>query len=526
MKSYSKVFFAPRVGERMLIIVLVSLGCFAGRATALELPSIFSDHMVIQADQEVAVWGRAAPGSGVTVALGSEVSASAVADETSGKWRVNLPPVPAGGPHEMVLTAGEKTVRIADVLVGEVWLASGQSNMSWTMSQLRLSEEEHQAADFPEIRMFTARQTYSDEPLENAPGEWRIFHPDNAGRFSAVAYYFGRELYRGTKTPVGLVVSAYGGSTAEAWMSEASLRSNPDFAPILERLGPAEAAYPSNLKAFEQQTEEWRAAVEAARAAGDRIPRQPRQPQSLHRHKWPIGLYNGMLLPISSYSIRGVIWYQGESNAGRAHQYEALFPGLIANWRDLLEEEHLPFIYVQLANFRARADEPGESTWAELREAQRKALSVPNTAMAVAIDVGEAGDIHPKNKWDVGHRLAVAALATVYGHDIPYSGPMFKSMEIRDGTVRVAFDHVYDGLTIEGDRLEGFSLAGEDRKFAWAEAVIDGDEVVLQSSAIPDPVAVRYGWADNPSCNLYNSANLPASPFRSDDWPGITVGEL
>ena len=302
------------------------------------------------------------------------------------------------------------------------------------------------------------------------------------------------------------------------------LESDPDFAPILKRYDDAVSRYPQARKEYEQKLAEWKQAVEKAKAEGTNPPRRPGAPFGPGSPYEPAGLYNAMIAPLIPYGIQGAIWYQGESNAGRAYQYRKLFPDMIKNWRQDWGEGQFPFLFVQLANFMKTRPEPGDSAWAELREAQLMTLSLPNTGMAVIIDIGEADDIHPKNKQDVGKRLALWALAKTYGKDIVYSGPIYKSMKVDDGKIILSFDHVGGGLIAKGDeQLKGFAIAGADRKFVWADAKIEGDTVVVSSENVSEPVAVRYAWADNPVCNLYNKEDLPASPFRTDDWPGVTA---
>ncbi len=378
---------------------------------------------------------------------------------------------------------GTNRIVFANVLVGEVWVCSGQSNMAFGLSQADNAEAELTAADYPSIRLFTVKRSTSARRLKDISGEWYSCTSKSAASFSAVAYFFGRELHNTLNVPIGLIHSSWGGSTAEAWMSLATLRTDPGFEPIVRR---------------------WYSAKEP-----------------IHHH--PANLYNAMIAPLMPYAIRGAIWYQGESNAGRAYQYRTLFPALICDWRGAWRQGDFPFYYVQLANFRQRKDSPGESAWAELCEAQLMTLNLPNTGMAVINDIGAANNIHPTNKQDVGHRLALNALAKTYGRDVPYSGPVYDSMTVEDSAIRLHFKHTDGGLIAKGGELESFAIAGEDRNFVWANAVIDGETVVVSSPAVPDPVAVRYAWADNPQATLYNDAGLPASLFRTDNWPGLTV---
>jgi len=339
-----------------------------------------------------------------------------------------------------------------------------------------------------------------------------------------VAYFFGRELHKELNVPVGLIHTSWGGTPAEAWTRREVLEADADFAPILKRYDDAVAKYPQAMEQYKQKLAEWKQAVEKAKAEGKKPPRRPRAPFGPGNPHAPAGLYNAMIAPLIPYGIQGAIWYQGESNAGRAYQYRTLFPAMIKNWRDDWGRGKFSFLFVQLANFMKTKPEPDESAWAELREAQSMTLALPNTGMAVIIDIGDAVDIHPKNKQDVGKRLALWPLAGIYGKKLVYSGPIYKSMKADGNSIILSFDHAGGGLVAKGDgQLKGFSIAGADRKFVWADAKIEGNTVVVSSEKVSDPVAVRYAWADNPVCNLYNKEGLPATPFRTDDWPGVTV---
>lgn len=350
--------------------------------------------------------------------------------------------------------------------------------------------------------------------------------PETVAGFSAVAYYFGRELHQRRGIPVGLIHTSWGGTTAEAWTSRATLEANPKFAPILTRWDEMMANYPQAQAQYEKDFAAWEQERDRAKAEGREAPNRPRSPTGPDNPNRPANLYNGMIAPLLPYAIKGAIWYQGESNAGRAYQYRSLFPTMIENWRADWGQGDFPFIFVQLANYRERKPEPDESDWAELREAQSMTLSLPNTGMAVTIDIGEANDIHPKNKQEVGRRLWYAAERVAYNNrGAEETGPVFESVIFRDGEARVTFDNARRGLmTLNGAPVNGFAIAGPDYKFVWAEARITGDdEVTVSSPSVPNPAAVRYGWADNPDCTLYSGAGLPASPFRTDSRPGVTI---
>lgn len=486
----------------------------------VELPSLISDHMILQRGVPVSIWGTAEPGEQITVTFRRQ-RLSTTAD-ANGYWRVQLDPMDAGGPFEMSIT-GRNTIVVKDVLVGEVWVCSGQSNMVWPVARSMNAQEEITAANYPQIRLFKVRNKMSEKPLEDVEGVWQVCSPQTVGGFSGVGYFFAREIHKALGVPVGMIQSAWGGTPAEAWTSHEALASDPQLRIILERWDKILANYPQALKRYEERLRKWREEAEKARSEGRRPPRRPRPPLGPNHPHRPSVLFNAMIAPLTHYTIRGVIWYQGESNVRRAYEYRRLFKTMIQDWRRAWGLGDFPFLFVQLANFLQVKPEPSESAWAELREAQLMALELPNTGMAVAIDIGEANDIHPRNKQDVGKRLALVARAIVYGEKITYSGPIYDRMKIEGNCIRIWFKHVNGGLVAKGGELKGFAIAGPNRKFVWATAKIEGDTVVVSSPQVPNPVAVRYAWADNPVCNLYNKAGLPASPFRTDDWPGITA---
>lgn len=622
---------------------------------------VFGDHMVLQRGQPVPVWGRAAPGAGVSVSF-REHSLSTSAD-ADGRWRVDLPSLSLGEPGELLITAGEETIAYRDVLVGDVWLCGGQSNMAWTLNRSGNGAAEAATADFPEIRLLQVRQRFSAAPLDEVEAVWSICSPESAATFSAVGYFFGRELHRELKIPIGLVSASRGGTTAEAWMPRDALLAYPDLLAKADaeaaRIADAEAyaALQLEIESFDRRMDELQASLpapdgyefdpdaalegaqdidpgvnflaetdgvahvrrvftldpERANAPGARLhlgrvndfdvtwingvkigagtPAERMEPrgylipdgllragenvvliQLIDRNRtasfgggidspflaWPAAddlplpgpwrwrlahdagkrpvslvdsarntgtlFYNGMIAPLAPIALRGVIWYQGESNTARAGEYSRLFPDLVLSWRATFQREDLPFLFVQLPNYRARADAPVESDWAELREAQRLSLSVPHTAMAVTIDLGEADDIHPSNKRDVGLRLARLALARTYGVEspLPHAGPLPLGVAVEGNRIRIRFANAEGGLkTIDGEAPTSFSLAGEDGVFRWAEARIDGEEVIVFHPETRTPKFVRYAWADNPAVNLVNRAGLPASPFEKE----VTVHE-
>ena len=631
-----------------LVAVLVS------SAIAQERPflhPLFTDSMVLQRDAAVPIWGWTRPGTEVKVGMAGK-SAAAVAG-ADGKWLVRLGPFRAGGPHKIEVS-GPKAVTVKDVLVGDVWICSGQSNMEMGMGGVNHAAEEISRASFPGIRLFTVAKRVAMEPESVPGGQWSACSPETVGGFSAVGYFFGRHLHEQLKVPVGLIHTSWGGTVAEAWTSAEALETMPDFRPTVEQFEQMVAEINKGKDNFDAVFTEWwkkndpgtrdgwadpafsaagwkqmnlpqlweeaglpnydgivwfRKEVDvptawAGRDAalhlgpiddidttwlnGEKVggleqytePRDYRVPEKLlktgknliavrvldtgggggiygrpedmrlevqgekpislagpwvYRESVPMAklppvphrvennpntvtvLYNGMIAPLVPFGIKGAIWYQGESNAGRARQYRVLLETMIKDWRSRFGAGDFPFFIVQLANFMGTDPEPVDSAWAELREAQfLVSRDAPKAGLAVAIDIGDAADIHPRNKQDVGRRLALAALAVAHGQGIEYSGPVYSSMEKEGGKIRLKFGHLGGGLVVKGEKLQGFAIAGEDRRFVWADATIDGDTVVVSSPKVEKPAAVRYAWANNPVCNLYNKAGLPAVPFRTD----------
>lgn len=486
----------------------------------VRLPKIFCDNLVLQMGSRLPVWGWADPGEKVTVWLGSQ-RAQTVAD-ARGRWQVELEPVAAGGPLDFSVAAGNM-IRLKNVVAGEVWVAGGQSNMAMQVSGSKNAGEEIVAADYPDIRLFQVWARKAASPLEDleprpenaqAVYSWTPASSETVGRFTAVGYYFARELHNRLGVAVGIISSNWGGTTAEAWTSRETLTGNPALVSILENW----PDYNNDESWLAEQYAKFAEELRKARAEGKEEPLYFNQPSVL---------FNGMIAPLVPFAIRGVIWYQGESNVFRANQYRDLFPAMIHDWRARWGRGDFPFLFVQLANFEAGAG----SRWPELREAQLRTLELPNTGMAVATDIGEANDIHPRNKQEVGVRLARAARALVYREKIAYSGPVYESLKVEGSRVRISFQHTGQGLIAgRGDaELKGFTVAGADKIFRPAQAIIEGTEVVVASAEVSAPVALRYAWRDNPEeANLYSltqdGAQLPASPFRTDDWPGLTDG--
>jgi sialate O-acetylesterase len=488
----------------------------------VKVSPLFSDHMVLQQGIDAPVWGTADAGEEVTVIVGdAKVSATAAAD---GKWMVKLSGLPIT-PSTGMTIKGKNEIRINDVAVGEVWIASGQSNMEWQAKNGSITPEETKSADHPGLRVFTVQKAIKTEPTTELKGKWELCTPETVGNFTAVGYYFGRELNGALKQPVGIIHTSWGGTPAEAWTDAASLKSKPELAYLAERPAQYAEQYPTMKAKYEQDLAKFNEDVAKAKADGKPEPRnRPRPPMEPGKNpNDPTVLYNGMIAPLVPYGVKGAIWYQGESNAGRAYQYRTLLPTMIEGWRKAFGRQ-FNFGIVSLANFQAVQDQPGESDWAELREAQTMTANMRGNGQAIAIDIGDAKDIHPRNKEDVGKRLAAWALADVYEQqNVVGSGPVFEAMSVDGSMARLTFKHAQGGLMAKGDTVKGFAIAGEDRKWVWADAKIDGGAVIVSSPEVSKPVAVRYAWANNPVCNLYNKAGLPAVPFRTDDWKGITA---
>ncbi len=493
------------------LLVAVMLLATAGGATAdIQLPNIFSNSMVLQRDQKNRVWGHADAGEKVTVTIGNQ-SHRAVTDN-DGNWHVMLAPLSVGEPLTLTVK-GKNEISFEDVLVGEVWICSGQSNMAMSVNSSNDADLERAAADFPQIRMINFPRVGTQHPVWTHNGSsWMVCTPETVGQFSAVGYFFGRQLHQTIDVPIGLINNAWGGSACEAWVNRSLLKADPAYQPMLERWGAMQTSY-DVLKAKPSLED-----GEKKQLAGFQ-----RQLSGNHN---PSNIYNGVLKSHLGYGIRGAIWYQGESNAGRAYQYRDLFPLMISNWRDEWDQGNFPFYWVQLADFRNESTDPGESSWAELREAQTMTMDkLDNTGEAVIIDTGEGYDIHPKDKQTVGRRLARWALARQYGVNIPCQSPRYNSMEASGNMITLTFDHLLNGWRpFDVREARGFAIAGEDKKFVWADAKILKDgRVQVSSKDVAAPVAVRYGWAENPVLNMFNNSGLPLTPFRTDDWPGVTV---
>jgi len=680
--------------KRVLLLTLLCLPCAAPLYADVKVPSIISDHMVLQRSARTPIWGTAAPGEEVRVALGS-VSGQTRAG-ADGKWRVNLDLEKADqGPLKLTVH-GTNEVAVSDVVVGDVWLASGQSNMEFPLSRTAGAAEEIARSANPMFRQFLVKINGAPKPLDDCEGKWEAASPEASGRFTAIGYFFGKTIQQKRNIPVGLINASYGGSLVEAWISPAGFDQDKELKAAKEKMCGEAESYPQRLKDFTAQYHAWaakyaredHASPDAQQFAAPNIPLEGWKPVTLpgslskanlpdsgaiwlrktvtippgmanmymplrlsaprdfdtvylngvkvgettpeastsanfeatsnndRRYDVPgnqvkageatiairlyspggdagvgndrsnlyasglklngewlakpeaelpplsaeakaaypqrpltppqsramaTALFNAMIHPIVPYGIKGVIWYQGESNAGRGFQYRTAFQMLIQDWRAQWQQGEVPFYFCQLPNFMAKQTAPGNSGWAELREAQSMALKLPNTGQAVLIDLGEEGDVHPRNKTEAGERLAQVALAKTYGQPVAWAGPVYRSMQIEGGKIRLRLESA-QGLTARalpttyqpksgdpatkplvlnspGSELQGFTVCGSDRKFVWANAKIEGDSILVWAPEVASPVAVRYAWADNPTCNLYNKAGLPAAPFRTDDFP-------
>ena len=500
--------------------IFMLMGLAAARAD-VRLPAIFSDHAVLQRSEKVPIWGWAEAGEEVRVSLGA-VSARTTADER-GKWRVALDLSKADAAPMELLVHGKNEVKVADVIVGEVWLCVGQSNMEMKLGATLDANEVIARTHNPLLRHFKVERKAVASPVEDVVGKWVIAEGRGLTEFSGVGFYFGQSLQTDLKVPVGLIHSSWGGSLAEAWMSPEAFASD------------------AGLK---ERAKEMLARVDATAKPDESADAKATQ-KAIPPNKSPSSLFNGMLVPIIPYAIKGAIWYQGESNVGTGQGdiYPKLLAAMIVDWRKRWEIADLPLYICQLANFQAKPASPSlASLWAEFREGQTKFLDTPQTGQAILIDIGEEGTVHPRNKKDVGERLARIALARNYGQDVVCSGPVFQSSTVEIDKIRLKFAHAHGGLITKmlpatyqpksidpktvplvrnspQSEIEGFVICGDDRKWVWADAKVDGETVLVWSPQVPNPVAVRYAWANNPTCNLYNGTGLPAGPFRTDNFP-------
>ncbi len=484
------------------ITLLLALFMMAGEGhTKVKLPLLFNEGMVLQRDQKIPVWGWADPAEQVKITFNDKTYTTVAGKDST--WSVSMKAMKAGGPYTITVSGRTNTIAIKDILMGDVWVCSGQSNMEFTLSGSKaLYQTEIANSTNANIRHFYVNRVISFTPLEQviSPG-WRSANPKTVLSFSAVAYFFAKAIYEKYQVPIGLIHASWGGTPIQAWMNKESLK---EFTEIKKSAEFMEANY-EKIKAAE-------------------LEKSPTtKPRSFQG--FPTALFNGMIAPLTAYGIKGVLWYQGETDTKRSFEYQKLLPAMIKGWRSQWKQEKLPFIYVQLPNFGSVNTSPTESGWAELREAQAMALSLPETGMAITLDIGEKGNIHPLNKADVGKRLALVAQHVVYKAPIVYSGPLYKEMQIKGNKIIISFSNLGRGLqTKDGENLKNFAIAAADQKFVWAKAKIEGNKIVVWSDEISLPAAVRYAWADSPEgINLYNKEGLPAAGFRTDNWPGITV---
>lgn len=550
--------------SRLLSALASILAAAAAVHADVKMPAIFGDHMVLQRDTSVPVWGWADAGETVTVTVTAGAAKATTTTAADGKWMVKLDQLKASAQPIELTVAGKNTVKFTDVLVGDVWVCSGQSNMEFPLSRAHDVDTALPKANYPQIRLFMVTRKVAFEPQTDCTGKWVVCTPSTAKGFSAVGYFFARDLHEKLGVPMGMIGTYWGGTPIQAWTSLDALAVEPTGKYWAQEFENIKAKLPELADKYQKETlpkwqtaydawkkevnepyqaalKEWATAAQTAKAAGQPEPPKPQLAKSQpYRPDSPLQspntstvLNNGMIAPIVPYAIKGAIWYQGESNSWAPAQYRKLFPDMITGWRKSWNQGDFPFLFVQLANFMARADQPTDTNWALLREAQSMTLSLPNTGQAVIIDIGQGNDIHPRNKTDVGARLALAARRVAYGEqNLVYSGPTYDAMKVEGDHVRLTFTNIGSGLTIAGApatdvaippaaparELKGFAVAGADQKFVWAQARIDGSAIIVQSDQVKEPVAVRYGWADNPEVNLYNKEGLPASPFRTDDW--------
>jgi len=508
----------------IILSCLVWLLSFSLNAQDLKLGELFNEGAVLQRNAKVVVWGTAAPATNVTVSIQGKQFQSK--SDKTGKWSIDLNALKEGGPYELNVTSANEAVKLKEIYVGEVWIAGGQSNMGFMLQNAVGGKEEVANATNKNIHFvmvpykpYEGYKTKGDMNWHTATNE------NNVAEMSAVAYYFAKDLQKKLNVPVGVICCYKGGSGAETWMTREWLLKDPETSPIVENYerylsNMGKQKYEELFSNYQEETKAYRDLVKA----GNTKAVAPKEPMGEKHFNRPYGLYHTMLERCIPYSVKGAIWYQGEHNSGRAEQYRTLFPALIAEWRNDFKNPDMPFLFVQLANY-ANADATGRPIWPEQREAQLMTWQkVPHTGMAVTMDVGEKTTIHPPRKEQVGKRLALIAFNTVYGFDIPYSGPVYKNVEFKGNQAVLSFDFVYGGLKVDSE-LQGFSICGNDKNFIPAKAEIKGNQIVVYAEGVSKPVAVRYGWANWSEGNLFNSADLPATPFRTDSFPMLTAGK-
>ena len=501
---------------KLTLLGALLLGAAQAALANVRLPAIFSDHMVLQRDAPVSVWGWADAGERVTVSIAGQTKTTQAGAD--GRWMLKLDKLKACDTPQQLVVKGVNTITLNDVLVGEVWLGSGQSNMAMTVNRAKDYAQEQVAANFPLVRMFKEESGTAKTAQADGKGQWVLCAPETVGAFSATLYFFGREIHQKLNVPVGLINSSVGGTPIESWISPEAQHASKELTPFFEAISkPGTDAVSEAAKAkYERDLAAWDEAAKKARGANQKAPRKPRNPAAASVRKADVGgLYNGKIAPLIPYAIRGALWYQGEANTNppKPPFYQHQLPLLVKDWRARWGY-NFPFAWVQLPNFNA----PGRD-WPLVREAMLKSLKVPQTGMAITIDIGDPGNIHPTNKQEVGRRLSLWALGEVYGQKgVATSGPIPAGQKIRGGEVVLSFKHTDAGLVAKGGELKGFAIAGVDKQWLNASAKIVGDTVVVSHPGVKKPVAARYAWADNPDCNLFKGAGLSASPFRTDNW--------
>ncbi len=508
--------------------LLLALGLVLASAlrAELKLPAIIGDHMVLQQKLSNPIWGWDAPGTKVTVTFAGQTHAATAGAD--GKWLVKLAALPANkAPQTLSITAGATKRDITDVLIGEVWMCSGQSNMQWSLGQTYTGDIEGAGARRSMLRIVSVPQVGTQELKTDFKGQWEIATAANAKDFSAIGYIYGRYLHDILDVPVGLIDNAWGGSAAEAWVRRETIERDPRFAALMDSTRTRE----TNAQSEKARTDyvaaqaKWKENADKAKAEKKNPPPAPPGPQQyLAGNSRPGNIFAGVVNPTLGYGIKGVIWYQGESNASRAYEHEQLFPFLIEQWRKEQGQGDFSFYWVQLADYMAEKPQPGESAWAELRETQTKTLRLPNTGQAVIIDIGEGRDIHPRNKYDVASRLVRWALVKDYGLKFPYRSPEYQSVEFAGNKATVTMDCFGSSLrAFDIAEGKGFAVCGEDRKWVWATGkIVPPNKVEITSDQVAAPIAVRYAWADNPVCNLFSADGLPVTPFRTDSFDMTT----
>lgn len=507
----------------ILLIIVIS---FLNILGDVKLPDVLASSMVLQQNQKVPIWGTADVGETVIISFQKQ-KFTTIADQ-KGKWRIDLKPLKATSKPENLIIQATNKIELKDILIGEVWLVSGQSNMQWTLYQSNNGESEVAKANHPNIRLFNVSREVAFKKKQGKLGEWKDCNPTTVKEFSGAGYYFGVELQKTLNVPIGLINTSYGGSQAEAWTPVEYLKANPDLVATVERTKIWDEERPRVKVEYAAAIEKWKVESEKQKASGLRPSPSPAVPDALRDYRVAASIYDGMIVPLIPFAIKGAIWYQGESNEARAEQYNILLPTMIRSWRERWGQGNYPFGIIQLPNYRQPKAEPIDEPWSFIREAQRRtSLNTPKTGLIVTIDIGDANDIHPKNKLDVGLRMSIWALKNAYKKKL-IDSPVLINYVIKSNKIELTFNEVGTGLKLtKGEKLEEFAIAGIDQKFIWAEAKIVGrNKILVWSDKIIAPKAVRYAFNNNPrNPNLTNDSGLPASPFRTDNWEDPTKGK-